>query len=363
MIIDEENNNIFIVEKLNSLKNELNRDQVNLKSVRRDIKQLEDYDNASQYEYLNNLLDPKRCKGVKVPSKCPIPTCSFQMHNYLTFKTNNVGADVFGINPWFLASNSYQNQQIKIENITWRLRDNAGMYFFNSSARIDGTQYSNYFGFPQGFSQNIPDVYDRYRLVSACIEVRYIGPLDEIKGVIGGGIAYTKSNFLGVRFGETLTSDDSYGTMCPAYAEYGNFELIRDSYYNCENLCLEGLRMLYFPLDNSFNEFKRVFKGGKDILSVEHIVPDTGRGVTITISDDCFKSGFNWFVYTLGAPYVANGRNFRIDYYFNYECIPKAEFMNYMPVSLDCKPVMTEQVKKKIMEEVQGKALQKLNIY
>ena len=48
MIIDEENNNIFIVEKLNSLKNELNRDQVNLKSVRRDIKQLEDYDNASQ---------------------------------------------------------------------------------------------------------------------------------------------------------------------------------------------------------------------------------------------------------------------------------------------------------------------------
>ena len=356
MIIDEENNNIFIVEKLNSLKNELNRDQVNLKSVQRDIKELEDYDNASQFEYLNALLDPINKKGIKIPSGNPLPSCSFQMHNTIDFSPTATGFDVFCLNPWFLASEKVKDKEIKIASNTYYLNSNVGLYFFNNQASLNtGTPDKKWY-FPRGFSQCIPDVYNSYRLVSACVEVRYTGRLDEAKGIIGGGIDYLKSNYVGFRVASEAGGDPSWGSANPDCEKYTNFEYIRDCFYSQENSALEGLRMLYFPLDNSFEEFKKVWDGEMEL----DIQP--GSLLVGKIKDKYFKSGFNWFVYGIGLPYTAT-RNFRVDYYLNFECLPKAEFLNYMPVTLNVKPCLTNGLKKKFVEEVQGKALQKLNIY
>ena len=361
MIIDEENNNIFIIEKLNSLKNELNRDQVNLKSVQRDIKQLEAYDNASQYEYLNNLLDPKRIKGVKVPSKCPIPTCSFQMHNFITFRSTEHGFDVFGLNPFFLASNSAYGKTLNVNGTNYYMNSNFGTYFFcGQDDVLDGKTPVDNFYTPTDYCQNIPDVYAKYRLVSACIELRYIGQLDEASGVIGAGISYVKSNYLGFRLSTTRDGPGTWSARNPMYADYANFELIRDCTYSCENLCLEGLRMLYFPIDDSFLEFKKVFDASsKDIKSVGTY---GGNRLFARLSDDCIKTGFNWLVYLEGVPY-SESRNFRLDYYFNYECIPKPEFLNYMPITLNVTPHISSELFKKFIDEVQGKSIQKLNIY
>lgn len=357
MIIDEENNNIFIIEKLNSLKNELNRDQVNLKSVQRDIKQLENYDNTSNYEYLNSLLEPEKQKGGKIPFNVPVPTCSFQLHNYITFQTNEAGSDVFTVNPWFLASESALNKSFPSwsQGETWTMTKTCGMYFFSNEANLGSQPTTGAWSFPQDFSQVIPDVYDKYRLVSASLVVRYIGQLDECSGVIGGGISYAKSNYLGARIYSSL-DPNNYGSRTTIFNDYGDFELIRDCYYHTENSCLEGLRMLYFPLDNSFNEFKKV-------LDKPDVTPvNVGGARGLIVSDKYFRNGFNWFIYLQGCP-NAGTRNFRADYYLNFECIPKAEFMNYMPISLNIKPCLTNELRKKFIEEVQEKAIQKLNIY
>ena len=359
MIIDEENNNIFIIEKLQDLKKELDKDSIDLRTVKQDIKQISQFDNAKNYEYLNNLLYPIKKKGVKIPSQIPVPTCSFQLHNFLTYKVNDAGFDVFGMNPWFLAADTIIGTPIVVKNIECHINKDVGMYFYCNSPNLDGTTEQPDFFFPGSFSQTIPYVYEKYRLVSACVEVRYIGQIDQASGVIGGGITYTKSDSLGAKY-IIITSQNEYPTRNKYYGPYGNFELIRDSFYHSENLCLEGLRMLYFPLDNSFNEFKKILKDYSGFKNVGIYQSSLGALATIEIKDDYFKSGFNWFVYQQGSP-ISETRNFRVDYYLNYECIPRAEFLNYMPISIDLRPNISEELRKKFIEEVQGQAIQKIN--
>ena len=44
------------------------------------------------------------------------------------------------------------------------------------------------------------------------------------------------------------------------------------------------------------------------------------------------KKGFQKMVYVLGAP--PNSACFKVDIYCNFETLPNAEFLNYMPISL-----------------------------
>ena len=58
-------------------------------------------DPNQNYEYLMNLMRPERAKGCKIPSQVPVPSCSFQMHNCVTIKTNSSGNCAFLFNPFF----------------------------------------------------------------------------------------------------------------------------------------------------------------------------------------------------------------------------------------------------------------------
>lgn len=360
MIIDEPNNNIFIIEKVIGLKNALNKDKLNLEELKRKMENISEYYNYNMYEYLNALLDPIKNKGGKVPSKIPVPTCSFQLHNSMNFGPGTNGLDLFAINPWFLASDAIHNIKVKLDDGEYYLVDSAGLYFFNANANVlDGTKTVYNMNYSASFVQTIPDVYAQYRLVSACIEIKYIGELERAEGIIGGGISFLKTDKAGVRFAATQSGEGSWGSKNPDYGIYGNFEIIRDCFYNAENSCLEGLRMLYFPLDNSFNEFKQVFSNKNQITRVKTVVTPEGNFNTLNISNDCFRPGFSWIVYLMKAP-VNAGNNFKLDYYFNFECIPKAEFLNYMPITLDARPRLTDELRKKFIEEVKEKAITKL---
>ena len=362
MIIDEENNSIFIVEKLNNLKNELNKDKVNLKSVQDDIKQIENYDNTANYEYLNSLLDPINKKGVKIPSNKPIPSCSFQMHNSFSFYPNGSGHDLFYFNPWFLASEKIYEAEIPFENSIYHVDSGASMYFANIVIDAD-TSVSDPFNwyYPSGSAnQVIPDVYAKYRLVSACMTLRYTGQLDEACGVVGGAIVYNKSPNLGCRFHRDQQQPNWGGTRDGCLSSI-NYESIRDSYYSTEHSILEGLKMLYFPLDNNFNEFRDVCDGTGITIERVTLTDGSNNFFAFKIPKRFLNTGFGWACYTQSAP-ITQQKIFKVDYYLNFECLPKASFMNYIPCSINVVYISPE-LRKKFIEEVQGKALQKINIY
>ena len=357
MIIDEPNNNIFIIEKLNGLKNAMNKDKLNLEELRRKMENISEYNNYDMYEYLNAMLDPIKNKGGKVPSKIPIPTCSFQLHNSFTFHNNYAnGNNVFTLNPFFLASDACKTKEIKVGNDKFNINVCSTYFFLRNEG--DGSTPDSYWTTNIAMDMTIPDVYDSYRLVSACMTVKYVGVLEEAKGMMGGCIAYEKNDNLAARFHKVSSPNNIMTTTNTNLKDFANFELIRDSYYHTENTCLEGIKMLYFPLDNSFEEFKKVFNG--DGLTIH---PDYTQAWHL--STDYFKPGFNWFVYFQNTPFHNVG-DFRLDYYLNFECIPKAEFLNYMPVSVSLIPYLPSELKKKFIDEVKDKAaskLNKLNIY
>ena len=124
-----------------------------------------------------------------------------------------------------------------------------------------------------------------------------------------------------------------------------------DSYYHQENLCLEGIRQLYFPLDNSYEEYAKLLNQ----TSVEDISADSSSSVRIELDTDNYKSGFNFFIYTLGAP---TGACLKLDIYCNFECLPNASFLNYMPVSVSNYSI-TNQDKKEAISIVQEKPIMK----
>lgn len=344
-----DNNDMILITKLNGLRTSLNGDNVNVRSIRQQIRDISRFDQERNFDYLSNLLKPEKAKGCKIPSQIPIPSCSFQLHNAITLTTNSSGNIAFIMNPFFLASNSIVGQRLpNVEGNYTYVHKYLTSAWLNNSDTLTGAAADDNWS-PVDFGQTIPPVYDQYRLVSASLIVKYIGRLDNVQGLVGGAILYADNSAIG---GQVQVASSATGAYDPAGAgtntvteglsQYGNFDLAQDSYYHSENMTLEGVRELYFPIDNSFEEYMKVVdpSSGLDGNS-------TDAGVELVAANDIFKSGFNWFFYATNAP--PSTSCFKLDIYCNFECLPNAKYLNYMPISLTPFTVPLEEKKKAIL--------------
>ena len=78
------------------------KEKLDFTKIQTAIDALQEFNMRNEYRYLNNLLHPEKCKGVKIPSAVPVPSCSFQLHNCITVRTNSVGNLAIMFNPFFL---------------------------------------------------------------------------------------------------------------------------------------------------------------------------------------------------------------------------------------------------------------------
>ena len=363
-IVDDIKNNIdgsdmILISKLGTLRNALSTDKLNLRNVKQQIADIASFDKTQNYEFLSNLLRPEKARGSKIPSQVPVPSCSFQLHNCTTLTTNGSGNCALIFNPFFLAADTAIGSKMDVGGTDYYCHKFLTSLFVNNNANLTGTQSdSNWV--PVDIGQVLPAVYDQYRLVSACLVVKYIGRLDNACGVIGGAIIYDQNDTIGGMVqADTGSAYNPNGagtnSVSPTLAKYGNFDLAMDSFYHQENMCIEGVKELYFPIDNSFEEYVKIMDD-----TVVGAIPDpTGSGgVVYSIQEDYYKSGFNWFFYALGCP--ANINCFKIDIYCNFECLPNAKYLNYMPVSLNPYIVSAED-KKKMILIAQGRPVLKSN--
>lgn len=341
-----DNYDIVLVSKLNTLKDSLSGDRINVQSVRQQIKDISMYDQSQNFSYLSNLLHPEKEKGCKIPSQVPVPSCAFQLHNCVTVTTNTSGNLGVWFNPFFLANESVIGSKIngldsgsnhgfvsKYLTTLW-INNNA-----NLTGNADETHWT-----PVNINQVIPAVYDQYRLVSASMVVRYIGRLDAAQGVIGGSIIYDDIDSVGGPIQTGAAYDPTAATVasgCSALAKYGNFDLAMDSFYHKSSSCLEGLRELYFPVDNSYEEYCKCVDDGD--VNAEAV---SGTNY-MYLNQGCNKGSFNWMFYALGCP--PNSNCFKIDIYCNFETIPKAKYLNYMPISINPYSISTEEKKRLIL--------------
>ena len=361
-------------------------EKLNLEEIGSAVDALAKYNEKSEYNYLNNLLNPERCKGVKIPTPIPVPSCSFQLHNCVTLSPENSTGNLGVLfNPFFLVNNQWTaNASSGGKPYPTQLYDKKGNKFYDDSTYVvpngeivyapdkvtslfvcnnnlsgtSSTRDSDWI--PVNINQSIPPVYDQYRLVSASMVVKYIGRLDIVSGVIGGAIIFDENPFVGGTFYKTTGDgtkqinaliqdiDGPDNIRPPGIGKYGNFDLAMDSFYHQENSILEGIRQLYFPIDNTYEEYSKLLNE----VSVEELSANS-----IEINSDELKSGFNFFIYTMGAP---SGACLKLDIYCNYECLPNASFLNYMPISVSTFG-MSNQEKKDAIATVQEKPIMKAN--
>lgn len=299
--------NKALMSYLVQLYEELGGNKVDLNEIGNIVDALHRLRERQEKSYMKALLYPEKQRGAKIPSPMPVPSTAFQLRQSTTLTTNSKGNLALSFNPVFLTSNS---------NFTNLL--------VNNDESLNGISPSDAFK-PAFYGGAISPVYSRFRLVSASITLRYIGRLDIVQGICGGGIVYDPSYGLGVNLGGVI------GTSPPA-AKYGDFNLVRDSYYFQENHVLDGIRILYFPIDNSYEEYRKV--GSVADNNLEAIIP-----------------GFNMLIYVMSG--VPDSTSYKVDICCNFECIPETEFLNYIPVT--CAPKASETEKKEAVNAVQAR--------
>lgn len=332
---------------------------ISIDKVENVVQALQQYNAENEYEYLNCLLHPEKCKGVKVPSPIPVPSCAFQLHNTVTLSTNASGNLAFVFNPFFLYDTNLQGQDVPYYNDATSqdvtaVFDYASSFFFCNDQYLDGHTEGIPTWQPVNIGQGIPSVYNQYRLVSASLIVRYIGRLDITSGVIGGAIIYDESVYPGIKLKNNVNLS-AYGNL----AKYSNFDLAMDSFYHQETNCVNGLREIYFPLDNTYEEYTKTI-GSVDELAKDlnqrfevEVTPAAGSELGSSSATGFYgkgKHGFQQMVYVLGAP--SNSACFKVDIYCNFETLPNAKFLNYMPISITPRSISPE-VKKETMAIVQ----------
>jgi hypothetical protein len=341
---------------------------LNIERLRAAVNSLSEFNRVQEYDYLHNLLVPERCKGVKIPSPIPVPSCAFQMHNSVTLSTNKTGCMCAMFNPCFLSNNNLGGVHINGGSVPnpeggEQAYGSADIYpqyltslWVNNDDSLDGNSINENF-IPMNIGQCIPPVYDQYRLVSASLVVRYIGRLDSASGLLCGAVIFDENQNIGGAMSEL--NGNSYGILKnPNLSKYGNFELARDSFYHQENMAVEGLRMLYFPVDNSFEEYVKTFDTSLGDYSLNPVYGNIWNNGTLKCQQDYYKSGFNFFFYSINAP--PETACFKVDIYCNYECLPNASFLNYLPLSMNAKGISSKE-KQKANMIVQQKPVMKAN--
>lgn len=302
MSLDQSGNNSSltneIVEKydkkllnwLVQMHNSLNKDQLNLEEIGSLLELLKHIGAEDQDRYLMSLLYPES-NYAKVPTPFPVPTSEVRDHFTYTITTSNADAVTntaggnfcFVFNPFYCADLNTGGKST---------------FYLNTDSSMAGTTSNNNFVARDIGQSSLPGgMYSSYRVVSCAVTVNYVGRMDIVSGTVGCGVGFN-----GVAPAGTVGTDKAANA-----AVYGNFNLIDDSYFSQRTQSINGLRMIYFPLDSTYTNFQFLSNA---------------------------VSGFYFVVYGQGLP--ASSACIRLDFYLNYEFTVNPAYSSYVAQSPGC---------------------------
>ena len=355
---------------LGELKQSLDANTLQLKMIQRQIDQLTKFTEEENHEYLQNLMYPECRPGCKIPSRIPVPSTTFQLKSVATFSTNNKGNFLLRINPWVLASEEAIGKAYPVVSVQGT---NIWEYVCPPISSVAYDDYNTLTGDNENplsetiyktvdMGQVVPKgLYASYRVVSASARVKYIGPVEQASGMIGGGIV--NKSILGLtcrQYSVNRSSDvpPSYNPSADTYNAfmYGNeftyFNNIDHLVYSKTNSCLEGIRLLYFPIDNKYEEFTKIITDMKT-CPLPANYPFNGNTCFEPVDS---RNSFWWFIYGRGLP--TSSSCIRLELTINYELMPSEKYLNYMPININ--PVYVDsKVRKKILHQVAVNAITK----
>ena len=340
---DKEEN---IINKINKIYESIGSKNKNIENIINNIDNL--VEESDEFKYLQCLLYPEKYRGVKIPSEIPIQSCTFQYHH--SFVENCGDKTGFLFNPFFLYNVKQLNDYIYdvnkyyygkygeiingIDKTNTDIEYLTSLYNFGLST-YDGIEYSGIK--PINIGQNINDLYTIYRLVSACVIIKNIGEVRNANGIIGGTIINDDFRFLGGEAPKRLPGPifEILNIIGPDMNKFTDYKNFNNSIYHRQNNSSEGMKLIYFPIDNSYEEFVEVIKPSnfESIYKEDWYIEGYRAGENIRIKPDKnFKNGFNFYFYFLNNEDYNN--LYKIDFYCNFECIPNPKYQDFLTLNI-----------------------------
>ena len=336
--------------KLNILKLSLNASKLDLKNIQKQINEILKYKELRNYDYLNTLLYPEKSRGCKIPTQMPLWSTTFNFKRTYTFTTNNNGGYLGFFNPFFLMTDcanpiyyKFHDEVTDTDQAIWCLI--MGTCVQIPWNLIDGTTIMpNNAQTPSIYvGQNIPNIYSSFRLVSGSLNLRYIDSYSDTAGYMFGAIINSPISQVCGRFFEATVSDSPPPAPDPDTLikwntvniyKWGNPNNVRQLPYYREKSCLEGIRLLYYPSDNSYEEFMPILTP-KDfkIRRYKGLMPDNFYYPSIIPNNiNLFKDSFEW---VFGVYNSEPHTTFYVDINLNFECLVNSEYNDIIPSTKD----------------------------
>jgi hypothetical protein len=292
-----------ILNWLADLHSTMSKDKLDLRQIDKLINVLQHYAEDAKEAYINTLLYPETTINMKIPTLFPIPSTTFQMHLVSTNVNPNTAGNLAWVwNPFFLMDSSFGNPAGTGDWST---------FYVNNAENIGNVSSANFFVRSTGINTIPAYIYGNYRLVSASIVVTYVGRMDIVSGVLGIGIGLNNSG-IGTP-GQVTPALNPVASDANA-ALFGNFIQVDNLYYSERTQTANGVRAIYFPIDDKFTNFYPLY------------TTSGGPGNTLA---NTFVSGFYFAGYGQGLPNTPN--SLRFDFYLNYEAIVTPQFNNFIP--------------------------------
>lgn len=212
------------------------------------------YRHAAKNLYINSLLNPESVVA-KIPGPIPISSATASIRNNFSITPNQSGKFVLVIDPFYGKGWLLQNNSVD---------GNGGG---GGSTNITAAEIT--------LDQN-NTIVDQFRLVSAGVILRYYGNFNEMSGIF-----------------VSATTSDLSGTVPDNFLTFSNIEDLTNKFVS---KCVDGVKLIYTPMDNRATEFRK----GSEYTNGTH---------------QCR----NQYLFVIMGDLFPNNTCIRVDYYRNIE--------------------------------------------
>lgn len=157
-----------------------------------------DYRDNLLADYIYGLYHPdvvfKECLDIKSPSYMPVPTTTFKFKETFTISPNALGNFVLFWAPNFLGTQSSLARVHAPDNIDGNLYNQYySNVYVNSSNGLDGNSevLNDWYGI---CFKHVEQDFEKYRLTSACIKVKYTGKVLDQSGMFAAAASYVRAS-------------------------------------------------------------------------------------------------------------------------------------------------------------------------
>lgn len=317
------------------------------------FKQINEYHDNALAEYVYGLFHPdavyRENLNIKAPSVLPIPTTNFAFKETFTLSPNTYGNFVIVWSPNYLGSVDRIPIIMKHKQIDGV---NAKGYFSNlyydNTNEVDGNSAATHFK-AQTF-KHINQQFNKYRLTSACLKVKYTGKVLNQSGMMSACASFMEFPRTAMCLKETSEMSSTYEipNLYPQLQRLGDFDTIRQGQWARTVSIVDdpsGITCVYIPTDTLSQAFV-----------------DNGDTITTKDSTDFYPQepvgglGTQWYTKSANISFDICGYGIvgdatetpciTVEAYYNYEIIVNEDQLPYF------RPT-TDKIETKQAEDVQ----------